>query len=1207
MTTVSPPILDSTLNLLTASSHALPAPQLPAAYNGVGLGWDHLLDSKCPVIVLVSYPNMLSSEVVYLYWNDELVQTLPGREDGGVLAFEVLPMQIPDGPAQVRYVVHDSIRQTDTTSSSLSLVVKRSLPGGVIPGPLGDINHYLAVPAGLPALITPELAAKGIPVQIASYLNMAEGDTIQLSWHGHLPRLTHTVERDEVGRAMTIEVPEAVILAVGDTTDLAVRYEIRDQANNWSGWSQHATGAVEIDCNALAPPRVVDAIDGVIDVHGLNGKNVTVRIPAYADVAKGDLIALTWAGQTAGGSAVAPAVVEHTVTQDDVEFGVAPLSIAYAYVADTAQGQATVHYSVKRYGAPERTSGRVLVRTVDPTCRLAPPRVLEAVDGELDPSRVPAVGATVEIDAYAGMAAGDVVRLNWLGRAADHVAYPIDESKFIYGSTVGLPVYFVVPKDQVERLAGGSLTVSYTVITCTNAELTSPELKLQVKAAEAQALLPLPTVDGAVDGVLDPYNVPNGTTLRIPASAHTRAGETVRVFWTGRTNNIGVDSFTDCFPVSAGTAGKELPFPVALKYITANIGTEVTVRYQLELGHKVCSSPVLSLYIGYVATMPLPAPSIDEARGDKLDPADTPFGATVRIGAGAHLKTGDKVVVYWKGTPGPGTTSVHHTVTRDEAGLALKLIVPAKVVQADDGHTITLDYTVKRGNNPIQTSFPAAYDVGSYLGAGQLLVMGARSSAPGFAFLPGSKQQLTAFDARTRLPVAAFWKYAGEPGEPGEYHGSTFRDTQPARPLHVRLGAGRVTVNPKNLTGTGNGSADAFVARLDRGDLVAWGTVGYGGKLDPSISTMTDIVEAVGNGYAFAARRNNGSVVAWGLATAGGNTDTGTSVSKLTDIVEVVGNPQAFAARRANGSVVAWGAAGYGGNPDTSISNLTDIVEVVGNGFAFAARRANGSVVAWGHATYGGKPDTSISDLTDIVEVVGNGFAFAARRANGSVVAWGEATYGGKPGTSISNLTDIVEVAGNGGAFAARRANGSVVVWGHDSYGGKIDTSISNLTDIVDVVGNVFAFAARRANGTVVAWGNTGYGGDLGSTIPTMTDIVQVVGNGYAFAALRANGTVVAWGGAVYGGTIPRAIVEQLKNVRAVYANSVAFVALTDDKRIVTWGVDGSGGNSGSVSGQIDGQISYEATPASRCIRHQFAAIGAEVGAEVSTEVVEIA
>lgn len=113
---------------------------------------------------------------------------------------------------------------------------------------------------------------------------------------------------------------------------------------------------------------------------------------------------------------------------------------------------------------------------------LPKPLVHEAVDEKLELTHVPVTGMTVEIAAYPGMTDGDVVRLNWLGRAIDATPYSYIESRDVLSSDVNRSVHFVVPKNLVDQLAGGSLTLSYSVVTDMKVELTSPELVLKVTA-----------------------------------------------------------------------------------------------------------------------------------------------------------------------------------------------------------------------------------------------------------------------------------------------------------------------------------------------------------------------------------------------------------------------------------------------------------------------------------------------------------------------------------------------------------------------------------------------------------------------------------------------------------------------------------------------------------------------------------------------------
>jgi arachidonate 15-lipoxygenase len=658
-------------------------------------------------------------------------------------------------------------------------------------------------------------------------------------------------------------------------------------------------------------------------------------------------------------------------------------------------------------------------------------------------------------------------------------------------------------------------------------------------------------------------------TVEIQPYAGMAAGDRVDLQWQG--NQSG--NYTDWLPVSSATVGHVLTFLVPAGQIASNDSVSVSYRVTRATGGTVDTSAILQLRVG--ETSALPAPTIDEARGGTLDPADAPDGATVRVPAGAGLSAGDLVTVRWKGTQGPGSTEVEHVVSGNDAGHDITVTVPAAVVEASAGSRITLDYTVEYAGGSVGTSEAAVYEIASQAGTGLIKVMGARSQRKGSQHGPVSPvRTLSALNRDTLAPLEASWQYEGESTS---LSGVRFRDTQPDRLLHVRTADDHITLSASNI----NGNAGAMVARRDAGNLVAWGQTANGGTVPPTISTLTDIIEVVSNDSAFAARRANGTVVAWGNTTDGGTVPP--TIATLTDIVALAGTSAAFAALRANGTVVAWGATNSGGTVPSEIVTLTDIVTLAGTATAFSALRANGSVVAWGSTTNGGQVPSNIATLTDVVEVTANEYAFAALRANGHVVAWGSTTNGGSVPAEIAVLNDIVEVVPGNVAFAARRANGHVVAWGSASEGGSVPPVIATLDDIVQVTGMHMAFAALRANGHVVAWGDASLGGSVPSTIATLDDIVQVTATSTssygAFAALRSNGQVVAWGSSYIGGAPGADIQSQLTDVRAVYCANHAFAALTSDSRVVTWGTAASGGNSSSAQTQLTGQISYEAQP----------------------------
>lgn len=49
-----------------------------------------------------------------------------------------------------------------------------------------------------------------------------------------------------------------------------------------------------------------------------------------------------------------------------------------------------------------------------------------------------------------------------------------------------------------------------------------------------------------------------------------------------------------------------------------------------------------------------------------------------------------------------------------------------------------------------------------------------------------------------------------------------------------------------------------------------------------------------------------------------------------------------------------------------------------------------------------------------------------------------------------------------------------------------------------------------------------------------------------------------------------------MNEVRAIYSNYNAFVALTADNRVISWGYGPSGGDNGAIPALLQGNIAYE-------------------------------
>ena len=952
---------------------------------------------------------------------------------------------------------------------------------------------------------------EGLLVQIPAWDVMNRGDTVDVQLNTTVVTSGYIIDDSQIGQTMTLFIAPGRLTTASFTLD----YQIRRIGSGFPEPSLQTKIYVKLerpggpDQNGDIPGHSElhmqipdDILNGGVDAET---ENVPITVLPYPYIAEGDRIRLSWGGQ----------FVWWTV------------SLAQAEDPDANPIVIIVDRDV--IGAADDSGNS----------RLLAPLIDEALNNVLD---MDALAATDPVTAQVvvigkDFAVGDQIEIRLRGTTDDGEVvdntYPL-----VRIESLNKVIDIELPSADVRPLVNAQAVFSYRLVKAdSSGDLFSKGQFVSVIGEATQLAAPI-ALD-AIAGTLDPA-LPR-TQVQIPWDDSMTAGQAIKLQWFG-TRPDHASIYLPDLPLHVITAGEEqakepIPMPVDGLHLRAIEGGTLDLYYLLLRdtdAREVVSRESLHaelLNIGEPRAE-LRAPDVEGEQDGALDPEDVPAGTRLIVRRYAGQIFGDEVHYVWKGS-NTGTDTDYVKLN----GITDKEDVPFAIgfdlIKGNEGGTVQASYWVKRkADGRISASEVLAMSIGAGM---DLLVMGARATQ-----ISSGSRYLSSQDGVTHAPLVARWQYEGDSGMPAE--GATFRDSQPWRILRVSTVHDEVRINPANLFGSG--------------------LFGGGG-------------EHVG---AFVARRNRGDMVAWGAPDDGGSVPG--PIAALTDIVHVASAYRAFAARRAGGQVVAWGDANYGGSVPGPISGLNDIVDVIGNFETFAARRAGGQVVAWGDANYGGSVPGSIAGLTDIVDVVGNGSGFAARRAGGQVVAWGRANTGGSVPGPIAGLTDIVDVVGNLSGFAARRAGGQVVAWGFSNNGGSVPGLIAELTDIVDVVGSSAAFAARRAGGQVVAWGLADVGGSVPGPIAELNDIVDVAASRFAFAALRANGTVVAWGDTLTGGDIG-AVADQLTDVRAIYSSVRAFAALTGDGRIVTWGEAALGGDSSAVQDQLRGQISYEAAPAS--------------------------
>ena len=1127
-------------------------------------------------VTISRYENMREYDLISLSWGGEIVKHLvtQAEVDAGFVDIVVTEEIILDaGDADGLVVVYQVMDEVENVQRvwSMRSTVDVEVGTGMFDSPLIDNPDPDADPWDVIDLDKLGEADLLVEVIVDPSNGLLVGDEVALTWVGTTSQ----------GQAITVELPAQTVRRSREVLDFFVPNADLRQLGLGRGSASYSVvrnGAVEGASKraavtfhgverGLPKPTVLEAQGGVLDP---DLAQATVDIPIEF-LRANDSVMLTWRGTRSDGN---PLLYEDR-QQLSAGWNGRPVTFPISGASNILPlkgGRVSVYYTIGRSGGVAIESERELLMVGEAQFQLPAPYTRPAAqNGMLDPDELPEWLELV-IDPYPNMADGQRVHVFWSATVGEHFEDHMEINSF----SVGREVVFELDREHIRQNLGGEVELWYEVRE--DGEATRPSARTTLKIGAQQGQLPLPEVPESNDGILNPVDAIRGATVRIPVEADLKFGDDVDVNWIGSKPN-GTTTVTR--PVFQEDVGKPFELTIGYEFVAANADGNVVVSYEVfGVDGSRRTSETLNLR---VQSAELPLPVIDEAgEGNQLNPDDVLNGATVVIDASAQFKEGDEGKVTITSSAQGGSTTIPYRVPVGGTGQPVRVKVPYEVINASTGTSFKLEYDIIRsGGGTPEKSNVNTYTVSREVGAGPLLVMGARFNASTYR-ASSAPRMLSAFHRNTLRPLLAEWRYEGSTVWTAK---ERWFDNKPWLKLHVRSKDEGVVLNPANIVGNGidtsaNGLA-AFVAMRDEGatgspgevDMVAWGNEGYGGKLSPDLIAIRDIAEVSCTSNAYAACRRDGYVVTWGTKDSGGNppTDNGS-------YVQVKSNAQAFVGLKQDGSLFAWGKAAHGVPVSGDAVNHNDFVDVCGASMAFAARRASGHVVAWGDATNGGKLKPGQEGFSDIVQVTGNYAAFAALRdpgngASTSVIAWGAAAYGGDVTEEIARLTNVKALGGaTAQAFSVLLDTNQVRAWGPQSHGGVVPDNIKNLTNVVEITSTWHAFCARLSSGNVVAWGNDTNGGLLPEDIARRSDIVQVVGSSWSFAGLCRDGSVVAWGAPATGGDTSK-VAAKLVNVRAIYANTHGFTALTADGAVVTWGVPAGGGDSDSQQQYLTNKV----------------------------------
>ncbi|NWA33393.1 hypothetical protein HX817_17785 [Pseudomonas sp. C6002] len=215
----------------------LTAPTLPQAHRE---GINALAATNLQVDI-APYCGMDEGDLIELFWNNCFAASrrITAGKIGMPTSLRVPESFVQNGPARIHYRVMQ-VGHGPARSAITRVQVKTDYPGGMPSALSLDENQNLAA-VSLPETIrrhgvNSSQIRRGVPLTIEPYLNMATDDEITLRW-GDVRLDLPSIQAGDVGKAVQVWVPSAIIVEAGDDHRLEVTYCILDRVGNNSSWA----------------------------------------------------------------------------------------------------------------------------------------------------------------------------------------------------------------------------------------------------------------------------------------------------------------------------------------------------------------------------------------------------------------------------------------------------------------------------------------------------------------------------------------------------------------------------------------------------------------------------------------------------------------------------------------------------------------------------------------------------------------------------------------------------------------------------------------------------------------------------------------------------------------------------------------------------------------------------------------------------------
>ncbi|MBC3774837.1 hypothetical protein [Pseudomonas sp. SWRI99] len=474
---------DSETTVADSSSAALYAPDIPLlvrplegdeGYHG-GIGAAALTADL--LVIVDPWLGQELGDRCLLFWHDEttpvLAEIIDTPEKLGVSLFFYVPAsQILDGTALPVFYRVRRHSGNEADSLKLKILVKRTLPGGVLerPEPLGHPGLRYSLIPDITNGIDSEMAKQGIVMRIEQYQNITVFDRI-VAQFGDEEQVTYypvTPEQisDPHNHPIEILFDEQLIKRAGDGKH-SITFQVVDRCANRP--HVNAPWAIATEANVrlkhIPAPSVTGEQAGVLDPAFVEKFEV---VASGIGLVAGDSVRVHWQGR-----------VEHeTEATTYAGSGALAFPIPLEWANESDQSVVSIRLRVER--SEEKLTSDAKTVNIKTTIILKPPKVLEAYGENGDRLKMgdiyEARHVTVQVQQYVGMAVGQTIRVRWA--SARHVY----DSVITTVTAVGA-MNITVPRMEVVDSIGSTVPVNFTVRTYPNGPLhRSAPLNLVVDA-----------------------------------------------------------------------------------------------------------------------------------------------------------------------------------------------------------------------------------------------------------------------------------------------------------------------------------------------------------------------------------------------------------------------------------------------------------------------------------------------------------------------------------------------------------------------------------------------------------------------------------------------------------------------------------------------------------------------------------------------------